>query len=474
MALMMLILGALSAWFTWNVYRPTYTGDKASALSFFAGWIVGELAPQHVALQALLAMMLVSGGALDSLFGNIGMLLLLGSWVALLKEWWGATETPALVESVLRRGLGADYRDTVPDDRRQAFDSEIRWKPVVRPFPIALPDVERVADIHYRRVRGINLRLDVYRSRSAPSNCPTLLQIHGGGWVIGSKNEQGLPLMQQMASRGWVCVSVDYRLSPHATYPDHLVDIKHAIAWIREHGADYGANPDFLVVTGGSAGGHLAALVALTANDPEYQPGIEDVDTSVAGCVPFYGVYDFTNRNANLYNQGLLKVLEEKVMKASIEEAPDEYRKASPLDRLHADAPPFFIIHGERDSLVPVEEARQFSSALEEASNEKVLYAEIPGAQHAFEIFPSLRSQAVIDAADRFLGWLYGSWLEARQDKSPAADVAHDSSSSEEPARVEARKSKTTKPKARKAGKAKADAANGGKGDEDPATDTLH
>ncbi len=160
-------------------------------------------------------------------------------------------------------------------------------------------------------------------------------------------------------------------------------------------------------------------------------------------------------------------------MKASIEEAPDEYRKASPLDRLRADAPPFFIIHGERDSLVPVEEARQFSSALEEASDEKVLYAEIPGAQHAFEIFPSLRSQAVIDAADRFLGWLYGSWLEARQDKSPAADVANDSSSSAAPARVEAKKSKTTKPKARKAGKAKADAVNGGK-DEDPATDTLH
>src|SRR5438093_55527 len=112
-------------------------------------------------------------------------------------------------------------------------------------------------------------------------------------WILGSKNEQGIPLMRHLASRGWVCVSANYRLSPRATFPDHLIDCKRAVQWIREHGAGYGANPDFLVVTGGSAGGHLAALVALTANDPEYQPGFESADTSVSGCVAFYGVHDF-------------------------------------------------------------------------------------------------------------------------------------------------------------------------------------
>ena len=96
-----------------------------------------------------------------------------------------------------------------------------------------------------------------------------LFQIHGGGWVIGSKNEQALPLMYHLARAGWVCVSVDYRLSPQATFPDHLVDCKRALAWVREHVAEYGGDPDFVVVTGGSAGGHLAALVALTPNDAE-------------------------------------------------------------------------------------------------------------------------------------------------------------------------------------------------------------
>jgi len=93
------------------------------------------------------------------------------------------------------------------------------------------------------------------------------------------------------------------------------------VAWIREHGAEHGADPDFLVVTGGSAGGHLAALVALSANDPEYQPGFEGVDTSVRGCVSFYGVYDFTDRYQLHRHDGLAKLLERRVMKAALREA---------------------------------------------------------------------------------------------------------------------------------------------------------
>ena len=122
-----------------------------------------------------------------------------------------------------------------------------------------------------------------------------MFQIHGGAWVIGDKSQQALPLMLHLAADGWVCVTTNYRLSPTCHRPDHLVDCKRALAWIREHIAEYGGDPDFVVVTGGSAGGHLAALVALTANDPQFQPGFEAADTSVIGCVPFYGVYDFVD-----------------------------------------------------------------------------------------------------------------------------------------------------------------------------------
>ena len=168
--------------------------------------------------------------------------------------------------------------------------------------------------------------------------------------------------MHHMASRGWLCVSIDYRLSPHATFPDHLVDCKRAIRWIRESVHEYGGDPNFVIATGGSAGGHLCALVGLTANRPEFQPGFEAVDTAVRACVPFYGVYDLVNLETAYPNDGLRRVLERQVLKAAPHEQPEAYRRASPLEHVHQDAPPFFVLHGDADSLVPVEVARRFVS----------------------------------------------------------------------------------------------------------------
>jgi acetyl esterase/lipase len=232
--------------------------------------------------------------------------------------------------------------------------------------------------------------------------------------------------MQHLAERDWVCISADYRLSPHATFPDHLIDCKRAIQWIREHGAEYGANPDFLVVTGGSAGGHLAALVGLTANQAEYQPGFEHIDTAVQGCVPFYGVYDFTDRHGLWQHEALTELLEKRIMKAARHEAADAYEKASPMSCVHADAPPFFVIHGDLDTLAGVEEARRFVAALRAVSRNPVAYAEIPGAQHAFELFPSLRALLVINGVERFVAYLYSQYLassrlQAGEPARPAA-----------------------------------------------------
>jgi acetyl esterase/lipase len=276
------------------------------------------------------------------------------------------------------------------------------------------PEVERTRNVTYATVGRTKLRLDVYRHRSRPARAPTLLQVHGGAWILGSKNEQGVPLMLHLAARGWVCVSANYRLSPRATFPDHLVDLKRALAWIRTHADDYGMDPDFVVVTGGSAGGHLAALVALTPNDPEYQPGFETADTRVEACVAFYGVYDFTDRHGVWKHGGLHRLLERRVMKSRRDAARDAWDKASPMSRVGRDAPPFFVVHGTHDTLVPVEEARRFSSMLTTASANPVVYAEIPGAQHAFEIFPSLRSTFVVHGVERFLAWVYSRHLAAR------------------------------------------------------------
>jgi acetyl esterase/lipase len=350
-----------------------------------------------------------------------------------------AKDAAPVVARSLREGLGEDYESKIRPSLCKHFAQGIRWRPVLMPFPIRHPEVECVRDIQFDRQKGIDLRLDLYRHRSAPRNAPTLLQIHGGAWVIGDKREQALPLLYQLASRGWVCASVNYRLSPHATFPEHLQDVKKALAWIREHGEEYGANPDFIVVTGGSAGGHLAALVGLTENDPEYQPGFEEVDTSVRACVPVYGVYDFTDRHG-FWNGGLAKLLETKVLKGSIDEIPDEYRKASPMDRIHSGIAPFCVIHGDGDSLVPVAEAHTFVRMLREQSREPVVYMEIPGAQHAFELFPSLRSQAVVDGIERFCAWVYSRYLDVREgsEATAQADAAMEATPGEgEPGREE-------------------------------------
>jgi acetyl esterase/lipase len=263
----------------------------------------------------------------------------------------------------------------------------------------------------------------VYTPRGGAQGAPVLLQIHGGAWVIGDKGQQGLPLMMHLAARGWVCVASNYRLSPRAKFPDHLVDCKLALRWVRQHIAEYGGNPDFVVVTGGSAGGHLAALVALTANRPEFQPGFEDADTSVSACVPFYGVYDviemFERQGGPARGR---QWFERMVMGTTLADDRTAFERASPISYVSEDAPPIFAVHGASDNLVPVSQARRFVERLRAKSKEPVVYAEVPGASHAFEIFHSVRAAYAVLGVERFLAWLYSAY-RARHPEAPAEPV---------------------------------------------------
>jgi acetyl esterase/lipase len=410
-----LAVSVVGAWFTYNAYRPMTGASRRAMLSFFAGWLTTELAVHHVVWQAAVTAVFVWAGALRAWPGVVGLVVTLGSWVGLAWVFLGGWRAEAVVEDALAAGLGASYRDSILPEVREKFAPTIDWRQLALPFPIRHPEVERVRNLEYARVDGRPLRLDVYRPRAAAVRRPALLQIHGGAWILGSKNEQGIPLMVHLASRGWVCVSADYRLSPRATFPDHLVDVKRALAWIRREGPAYGIDPAFVVVTGGSAGGHLAALLALTANEPEYQPGFEDVDTRVSACVAFYGVYDFTDRNRVWRHDGLLRLLERRVMKARFTAAREAYEKASPIWRVRPEAPPFFVVHGALDTLVPVAEARHFCDVFRQTTRAPLVYAEIPGAQHAFEIFPSMRSTFVIHGVERFLAWVYSRYVMERR-----------------------------------------------------------
>jgi len=219
---------------------------------------------------------------------------------------------------------------------------------------------------------------------------------------MGQKEGQAEPLMAHLAERGWICVTANYRLSPRATWPDHIVDVKQALAWTKASIAEHGGDPDFIVITGGSAGGHLSALAALTPHVKDFQPGFEDVDTSVAAAVPFYGIYDFVNRFGTS-RMDLDDFLARKVFKSDPTTDRATWEQASPMSHVGPHAPPFFVIHGANDSLVPVEEARTFVEELRKASDQPVVYGELPGAQHAFDVFPSVRVHATVNAVERFL-----------------------------------------------------------------------
>ncbi len=429
-----LLFSLVSAGLTYNMFHPSDRGERRVIFVFFASWLWGELALHAILLQALIAVGFVAAGAASSWHGLLALAITIGSCIALGYGYRESLLAAPAAERALREVYGRQYEEKIHSSHAQRFEREIRWQPILRPFPIRHPDVECVRDIQFAREQGVSLKLDVYRHRSMPDRCPTLLQIHGGAWVLGDKREQALPLMNQLAERGWVCISANYRLSPHATFPDHIIDVKRAIAWIREHGHRYGADPDFIVITGGSAGGHLSALAALTPEDKRYQPGFEDVDTSVNACVPIYGVYDFTDRHGLRSSDGQRKLLEEQVMKGSLEEIPDLYRDASPVDRVTDAAPPFMIVHGDRDVLVPVEEARRFRAVLAEHSKVQPVYVEVPGAQHAFELFPSLRTQGVVDAVERFVAYIYSDYLERKS----AAKVDAGSASSQRQASASA------------------------------------
>jgi acetyl esterase/lipase len=409
---------------TLNAIRPVpWTG--LSIPSFFGGWLATELAILRLPIQVGILIVFPLLGGLEGWQGAAAVILMIASLagtIYLLAISRGAGE---VAEQALKEGLGEDYLDEIDPDLAARFDPSIPLKRLLMPFRMGLPEVERVKNISYGP-HGRRNKLDVYRHKDHPTKCPTLLQIHGGAWVIGNKDQQAIPLMQHLTSRGWVCVAPNYRLSPRATFPEHLIDLKAAIAWIREHGEEYGADPDFIVVTGGSAGGHLTALVALTQNDPEYQPGFESVDTSVAAAVPYYGIYDFVGRNhvrSKIDAMGMQRFLERSVMKTKLRDDPEGWAKASPLDHITPDDPPFFVLHGSNDTLVPVAEARHFVEKLRATSRQPVVYAELPGAQHAFDMFPSYRTAHIIRAIERYVDWIYSRYRAGAGKRTDRGEV---------------------------------------------------
>jgi acetyl esterase/lipase len=226
------------------------------------------------------------------------------------------------------------------------------WGRILRaPFFPGRPDVIRARGLAYGD--GPDRTLDVYHRRDRPASAPILLHFHGGGFHSGNKAREARPLIRHLTSRlGFVCVSADYRLQPHVTLADQVADVRDAIAWVRVHAADYGAEPGTLYVTGSSAGANLAIRAVC------------DGETGIAGLICRYGYY------GDLAPRG--------------------------------DMPPMLVVHGEKDMFISVSGVRAFVQRVRAVSSRPVIYAELPGAHHDFDMYESIRSAAVSEAVGQF------------------------------------------------------------------------
>ncbi|KAF9276978.1 hypothetical protein BGZ68_009630 [Mortierella alpina] len=219
----------------------------------------------------------------------------------------------------------------------------------------------------------LQMALDVYRPNTVEGgdDRPVLMYIHGGGWTTGSKSLTG-PLLTEMVAHGWVVVSIDHRLTAKAGYPTQLIDCKRALRWIKDEIRIFGGNPDNVVVAGDSSGGHMAALLALTPNLPEFQPGFETTDTSVRGCVAQSASLDLTD----LKN---------------------------------------YSRHEARGRFVKDVAMRDGSAESEEKSKSSIDYLELAGAHHCFQMFSSPRTWYTTIATAEWLSFNFDRQGDTKQ-----------------------------------------------------------
>ncbi|OBK13871.1 alpha/beta hydrolase [Mycobacterium asiaticum] len=402
-----MLLAVLGSVFTVNGYRPLSKKGYGAGYAFAFGLFASELPLQSAAAHAT-ALATVSRWVPARLLG-VSWLVSVLSWLGLFGLHRIGQRANEPLTAALDEGLGTDRRREAGDLWKVPASNGATAK---KPGPARMlriwRDYAHDADISYGEF-GKRNHLDIWRRPDLDrgGRAPVLLQVHGGAWMVGDKRGQGHPLMSHLAELGWVCVSVNYRLSPRSTWPDQIADVKRAIAWTKEHIAEYGGDPDWIAITGGSAGGHLSSLAAVSPNYPLFQPGFEEVDTRVQAAVPFYGFYDFTRDDA--VHPMMPAMMGKRVFKLSRNELAEPFRLASSITHISEDAPPFFVLHGVNDSLIPVEQARSFVARLREVSRQPVVYAEMPYAQHAFDIFGSTRAAHAAVAVEQFLAEVYAS-----------------------------------------------------------------
>jgi len=215
-------------------------------------------------------------------------------------------------------------------------------------------------DVVYAGANNTPLKLDVWYPRDNPNPTPTLVYIHGGGWIFGSKEGAVYQLLPYL-ERGWRVVNVEYRMAGNSLAPGAVEDTRCALRWVLRNAAQYKFDTSKIVLTGHSAGGHLSLITAmLPKGTPIDNRCYGDEDLKVAAVVNWYGISDVNDLIAgpNLKNYAVMWM-------GSMPNAAEVAKSVSPLTYVRKDLPPVITIHGDKDDVVPYSHATRLHEAMQ-------------------------------------------------------------------------------------------------------------
>jgi acetyl esterase/lipase len=249
------------------------------------------------------------------------------------------------------------------------------------------------------------LELDLYLPEDRPA--PVVVFLHGGGWRVGSRRSggpafPGSSLFERVVAAGVAVASVDYRLTGEAVWPAQLHDAKAAVRWLRARAGELGLDPERVAAWGESAGGHLAALLGLTAGDPalEGDVGVTGPSSAVSAVAAWYPPTDLAGIAADLGTDPTdATTREAQLLGAPVPSVPEAAAQASPVTHVTPDAPPFLLLHGADDRKVPCAQSERLHSALVEAGVEAELVF-YPGADHMWLGAPEAAQSALEHTTD--------------------------------------------------------------------------
>ena len=216
---------------------------------------------------------------------------------------------------------------------------------------------------------------------------PLIVWIHGGAFRMGSKEgDADNPLPFDYLAQGFALASINYRLSQHAIFPAQIEDCKAAVRWLRAHAEQYRLDPTRFVAWGPSAGGHLAAMLGTTGHVTEFEVGAHlDVSSRVQAVVDYYGPTDFLQMDAQRLPDGMIHNTpdspESELVGGPIQENRNRVARCNPITYVSSDTPPFLIVHGDRDPLVPYGQSVLLVDALQKAGRDVTFYT-VSGGGH--------------------------------------------------------------------------------------------